>query len=111
MLNDRLRHELTDAIVQSAVNYKIRAKIVKAAKDFILSVAGDLNWSRDPTQFGNCSNDGLQLSSTMKLNVVLPVNTYFCITPQSPIKKEGMEYGQLSAADKKIVDQCVSDSR
>jgi hypothetical protein len=26
-------------------------------------------------------------------------------------EKEAREYGQLSAADKKIVDQCVSDSR
>jgi len=29
----------------------------------------------------------------------------------SPIKKEGLEYRQLPAADKTIVDQCVSDSR
>jgi hypothetical protein len=42
----------------------------------------------------------------------LPVNTYFrsyaSITNR---EKEGPEYGQLSVADKKIVDQCVSDSR
>jgi hypothetical protein len=42
----------------------------------------------------------------------LPVNTYFrsyaAIANQ---EKEGLEYGQLSTADKKIVDQCVSDSR
>jgi hypothetical protein len=42
----------------------------------------------------------------------LPVNTYVrgyaSITNQ---EKEGQEYRQLSAADKKIVDQCVSDSR
>jgi len=42
----------------------------------------------------------------------LPVNIYFrsyaAIANQ---EKEGPEYGQLSAADKKIVDQCVSDSR
>jgi hypothetical protein len=42
----------------------------------------------------------------------LPVNTFFrsyaAIANQ---EKEGPEYGQLSAADKKIVDQCVSDSR
>jgi hypothetical protein len=42
----------------------------------------------------------------------LPVNIYFrsyaSITNQ---EKEAPEYGQLSAADKKIVDLCVSDSR
>jgi len=42
----------------------------------------------------------------------LPVNIYFrsyaAIANQ---EKEGLDYGQLSAADKKIVDQCVSDSR
>jgi len=42
----------------------------------------------------------------------LPVNIYFrsyaSIVNQ---EKEAPEYGQLSAADKKIVDQCVSDSR
>jgi len=26
-------------------------------------------------------------------------------------EKDGLEYGQLSATDQKIVDQCVSDSR
>jgi hypothetical protein len=42
----------------------------------------------------------------------LPVNIYFrsyaSIANQA---KEGAEYEQLSAADKKIVDQCVSESR
>jgi hypothetical protein len=42
----------------------------------------------------------------------LPVDIYFrsyaAIANQ---EKEGPEYGQLSVADKKIVDQCVSDSR
>jgi hypothetical protein len=42
----------------------------------------------------------------------LPVSTYFrsyaSIANQG---KEGLEYEQLSAADKKIVDQCVSESR
>jgi hypothetical protein len=42
----------------------------------------------------------------------LPVNIYFrsyaAIAKQ---EKEGPEYEQLSAADKKIVDQCVSESR
>jgi hypothetical protein len=42
----------------------------------------------------------------------LPVNIYFrsyaSIANQG---KEGPEYEQLSAADKKIVDQCVSESR
>ena len=42
----------------------------------------------------------------------LPVNIYFrsyaAIANQ---EKDGLEYGQLSATDKKIVDQCVSDSR
>jgi hypothetical protein len=42
----------------------------------------------------------------------LPVNIYFrsyvSIANQG---KQGPEYEQLSAADKKIVDQCVSESR
>jgi hypothetical protein len=42
----------------------------------------------------------------------LPVNTYLrsygSIANQ---EKEQLEYGQLSTADQKIVDQCVSDSR
>jgi hypothetical protein len=46
------------------------------------------------------------------LSQKLPVNIYFrsyaAIANQ---EKEAREYGQLSAADKKIVDQCVSDSR
>jgi hypothetical protein len=41
----------------------------------------------------------------------LPVDTYVrsyasIVNPG----KDGVEYGQLSAADKKIVDQCVSDN-
>jgi hypothetical protein len=46
------------------------------------------------------------------LSLKLPVDTYFrsyaSIVNQ---EKEGPEYGQLSAADKKILDQCVNDSR
>jgi hypothetical protein len=46
------------------------------------------------------------------LSLELPVDTYFrsyaSITNQ---EKEAPEYGQLSAADKKIVDQCVNGSR
>jgi hypothetical protein len=42
----------------------------------------------------------------------LPVDTYFrsyaSIANQGT---EGLEYGRLSGADQKIVDQCVSDSR
>jgi hypothetical protein len=42
----------------------------------------------------------------------LPVNTYFrSYASIANQEKEGPEYGQLSAADKKVVDQCVSDSR
>ena len=40
----------------------------------------------------------------------LPVNIYFRSYP-SIANREGPEYGQLSAPDQKIVDQCVSDSR
>ena len=40
----------------------------------------------------------------------LPVSSYFR-SYASMAKQEGSEYGQLSAADKAIVDQCVSDSR
>jgi hypothetical protein len=46
------------------------------------------------------------------LSQKLPVDTY--IRSYASIanqEKQGPEYGQLSAADKKIVDQCVSDSR
>ena len=46
-----------------------RMKIAIAARDFILSVVCNLKWSKDTIQFGNCSNDGLGLSSTIKLNV------------------------------------------
>ena len=52
-----------------------RMKIAKAARDFILSVVGDLNWSQDTILFVNCSNDGLRLNSTIKLNV----DVYFAI--------------------------------
>ena len=42
----------------------------------------------------------------------LPVNIYFrSYASIANQEKDGLEYGQLSAADKKIVDQCVSDSR
>jgi hypothetical protein len=42
----------------------------------------------------------------------LPVDTYFrSYASIANQEKEGMDYGQLSAADKTIVDQCVSDSR
>jgi hypothetical protein len=42
----------------------------------------------------------------------LPVNTYFrSYASIANQEKEGPEYGQLSAADKKVVDQCVTDSR
>ena len=42
----------------------------------------------------------------------LPVDTYFrSYASIANQEKEGQEYGQLSAADKTIVDQCVSDSR
>jgi hypothetical protein len=42
----------------------------------------------------------------------LPVSTYFRSYPSiAKQEKEGLEYRQLSDADKKIVDQCVSDSR
>jgi hypothetical protein len=40
----------------------------------------------------------------------LPVNIYFR-NYASIANQEGLEYRQLSAADKQIVDQCVSDSR
>jgi hypothetical protein len=40
----------------------------------------------------------------------LPVDTYVrSYTSIVNPAKDGVEYGQLSAADKKIVDQCVSD--
>jgi hypothetical protein len=42
----------------------------------------------------------------------LPVNTYFrSYASIANQEKEQLEYGQLSTADKKMVDQCVSDSR
>jgi hypothetical protein len=42
----------------------------------------------------------------------LPVNIYFrSYASIANPEKDGLEYGQLSAADKAIVDQCVSDSR
>jgi hypothetical protein len=42
----------------------------------------------------------------------LPVDTYFrSYASIANQEKDGLEYRQLSAADKKIVDQCVSDSR
>jgi hypothetical protein len=40
------------------------------------------------------------------------VDTYFrSYASIANQEKEGLEYGQLSGADKKIVDECVSDSR
>jgi hypothetical protein len=45
------------------------------------------------------------------LSQKLPVDTYFrSYASIAKQEKEGQEYRQLSAADKKIVDQCVSDS-
>jgi hypothetical protein len=41
----------------------------------------------------------------------LPVNIYFRSYASIANQETAPEYGQLSAADKKIVDQCVSDSR
>jgi hypothetical protein len=41
----------------------------------------------------------------------LPVNIYFRNYASIANQEKGLEYGQLSAADKKTVDQCVSDSR
>jgi hypothetical protein len=42
----------------------------------------------------------------------LPVDTYLrSYASIANQEKEGLEYGQLSAADKKIVDQCVKDNR
>jgi len=41
----------------------------------------------------------------------LPVDTYVrSYASVVSLGREGIEYGQLSAADKKIVDQCVSDN-
>jgi hypothetical protein len=39
------------------------------------------------------------------------VNIYFRSYASIANQENGAEYGQLSAADKTIVDQCVSDSR
>ena len=42
----------------------------------------------------------------------LPVNIYFrSYASIANQEKDGLDYGQLSAADKTIVDQCISDSR
>ena len=41
----------------------------------------------------------------------LPVNIYFRSYASIANQEKAPEYGQLSAADKKIVDQCVSDRR
>src|SRR5437763_9719460 len=41
----------------------------------------------------------------------LPVDTYVrSYASVVSLGREGIEYGQLSAADKKIIDQCVSDN-
>jgi hypothetical protein len=46
------------------------------------------------------------------LSQKLPVNIYFrSYASIANEEKEAREYGQLSAADKNIVDPCVSDSR
>jgi hypothetical protein len=46
------------------------------------------------------------------LSQKLPVDTYFrSYASIAKQEKEGLEYAQLSAADRNIVDQCVSDSR
>ena len=45
------------------------------------------------------------------LSQKLPVDTYFrSYASIAEQETEGQEYRQLSAADKKIVDQCVSDN-
>ena len=41
----------------------------------------------------------------------LPVDIYFRSYASIASQEKGPEYGQLSAADRTIVDQCVSDSR
>ena len=41
----------------------------------------------------------------------LPVNIYFRSYASIASQEKAPEYGQLSAADRTIVDQCVSDSR
>ena len=46
------------------------------------------------------------------LSLRLPVGTYFrSYASIASRETNGSDYKQLSAADKKIVDQCVSDSR
>jgi len=46
------------------------------------------------------------------LSQKLPVSTYFrSYASIANQEKEGLDYRQLSAADKTIVDQCVGDSR
>ena len=46
------------------------------------------------------------------LSQKLPVGTYFrSYASIANQEKDGLDYKQLSAADKSIVDQCVSDSR
>ena len=46
------------------------------------------------------------------LSQKLPVGTYFrSYTSIANQEKDGLDYRQLPAVDKRIVDQCVSDSR
>ncbi len=54
------------------------------------------------------ANRALCLCLSRKLPVSIYFRSYAAIANQ---EKDGLEYGQLSAADQKIVDQCVSDSR
>jgi hypothetical protein len=54
------------------------------------------------------ANRPLCLCLSRKLPVSIYFRSYAAIANQ---EKDGLEYRQLSAADQKIVDQCVSDSR
>ena len=54
------------------------------------------------------ANRALCLCLSRKLPVSIYFRSYAAIANQ---EKDGLEYGQLSAADQTIVDQCVSDSR
>ncbi len=54
------------------------------------------------------ANRALCQCLSRKLAVNVYFRSYVSIANQ---EKDGLEYGQLSATDKKIVDQCVSDSR
>jgi hypothetical protein len=54
------------------------------------------------------ANRALCACLSQKLPVSIYFRSYGSIAKQ---EKEGLEYTQLSAADKKTVDQCISDSR